>query len=345
MGNPILGLDRGEIGELIGRIAGRTMRMDFDWNWPAGVAFYGLCRAWESTRDDAYMDYLAAWTEEYLEVGLPPFMVNSVSMGHAMLGLYKATGDRRYYEIALRKVAHLREEAPRFGGGVLQHTVSAGNDFPGQAWADTLFMAAFFLLRMGAEEGESAWIEDALLQYRRHEELLQDPETELYFHAWDESSRSRLSGVRWARANAWAAITMAEALRIIDYSYPDFMGIEGSLRDQLAALARLQDPSGLWHTVLDDPSTYCETSATAGIGTAFLRFGRPLHAKHVLRAYEGLKANVSPEGSVLNVSAGTAVMADAARYALVPRKRAQGWGQGLALAFLSALYETVPDVG
>ncbi|HRY54669.1 MAG TPA: glycoside hydrolase family 88 protein [Spirochaetia bacterium] len=341
MANPIMSIDKEELGELIARVAAKTMRMDFDWNWPAGVAFYGLSRAWESSGDASIVEFLRLWVDEYLELGLPPLMVNAVSMGHSLLSLYKATGERRYYEVALRKAAYLRDEAKRFAGGVFQHTVSAADDFPGQAWADTLFMAAFFLLRMGVEEGEAAWIEDALLQYRRHEELLQDPRTDLYYHAYDEATKSHLSGVRWARANAWAAVTMAEALRLIDYTYPDFMAIEGSLRDQLAALIRLQDASGLWHTILDDPDSYCETSASAGIGCALARFGRPMHAKHVVRAYEGVKAMIAPDGSVLGVSAGTAVMADAGKYALVPNKRVQGWGQGLALAFLAALRETI----
>ncbi|RPJ04764.1 MAG: glycoside hydrolase 105 family protein, partial [Spirochaetaceae bacterium] len=43
---------------------------------------------------------------------------------------------------------------------------------------------------------------------------------------------------------------------------------------------------------------------------------------------------------VRNVSAGTAVMKDAAGYHAVPRKRVQGWGQGLVLAFLASL---LPD--
>mgnify|MGYP002509245577 CR=1 FL=1 len=51
----------------------------------------------------------------------------------------------------MSKVEYIRKEALRFGDGVLQHTVSVKNDFPEQAWADTLFMAAFFLLRVGAK--------------------------------------------------------------------------------------------------------------------------------------------------------------------------------------------------
>ncbi len=33
----------------------------------------------------------------------------------------------------------------------LQHTVSSNNDFPEQCWADTLFMAAFLMLRVGSK--------------------------------------------------------------------------------------------------------------------------------------------------------------------------------------------------
>jgi unsaturated rhamnogalacturonyl hydrolase len=341
MAHPFLEIDRNEVRSLASAVAEKTLGMDFDWNWPTGVAFYGISRACASFGNASWMDRLRSWTDEYIDLGLPPFMVNSVSMGHTMLDLYRATGERKYFDIALAKVAHLRDEAPRFSAGVLQHTVSAGNDFPGQAWADTLFMAAYFLLRMGVETGEKAWIDDALLQYRRHEDLLQDPANELYFHAWDDASRSHLSGIHWARANAWAALTMSEALGLIDYMYPDFMGIEGSLRDQLAALVRLQDGSGLWHTILDDPGSYCESSASAGIGAALVHFGRPTHAKYILRCYEGLKACIDPDGGVRKVSAGTAVMASAGDYRLVPNKRIQGWGQGLVLAFLSSLHDSL----
>ena len=43
------------------------------------------------------------------------------------------------------------------------------------------------------------------------------------------------------------------------------------LEAQVAALARLQDGSGLWHTLLDDPSSYLEASATAGFAYGILK--------------------------------------------------------------------------
>ncbi|MNG41478.1 Unsaturated rhamnogalacturonyl hydrolase YesR [compost metagenome] len=48
-------------------------------------------------------------------------------------------------------------------------------------------------------------------------------------------------------------------------------------------------------------------------------------------------ANVADNGTVKQVSAGTAVMKDAEGYKGVARERIQGWGQGLALVFLSSL--------
>ena len=48
-------------------------------------------------------------------------------------------------------------------------------------------------------------------------------------------------------------------------------------------------------------------------------------------------ANVSEDGKVMNVSAGTAVMNDKEGYRGISRDWIQGWGQGLVLSFLSTL--------
>ena len=54
-------------------------------------------------------------------------------------------------------------------------------------------------------------------------------------------------------------------------------------------------------------------------------------------ALQGLLANVSAEGKVLNVSGGTAVMRDKEAYRTISRDCPQGWGQGLMLVFLAAV--------
>ena len=108
-----------------------------------------------------------------------------------------------------------------------------------------------------------------------------------------------MSGIFWGRANAWAAYTMSQVgLRLPEcYLYPKFLDVVGSLNDQLAALKLLQTENGLWRTIVDDPESYEEISA----------------------------------------SAGTAVMKDREGYRGISRDWIQGWGQGLALAFLSGV--------
>ena len=46
---------------------------------------------------------------------------------------------------------------------------------------------------------------------------------------------------------------------------------------------------------------------------------------------------VTEDGRVMNVSGGTAVMRDREGYREISRRWIQGWGQGLALAFFSAV--------
>jgi unsaturated rhamnogalacturonyl hydrolase len=331
--------DEDEVRQLIDRVVRRTMNMDFTWNWSCGVAYYGISKAWEVTGNQEYIDFLVKWVDEYLELGLPPMMVNACAMGHTMLTLHEATGDSKYLDLALLKAEYLRKDAIRFGQGVFQHTVSSKNDFPEQAWADTLFMAAYFLLRLGFKLDNKEYIDDALNQYYWHEEYLQDTKTNLFYHAWDNVRKDHLSGIYWARANAWAAYTMAQAHKMLNPFMPMWMQIGGALSDQLSALTRIQSPEGMWHTVLNDETSYLETSASAGIGAALVIHAHPMHQNYMAKVYEGIVSNIDEDGSVRNVSAGTAVMYTVEDYKAVPKKRVQGWGQGLTLAFLVALLQ------
>ncbi|MBB6634463.1 glycoside hydrolase family 88/105 protein [Cohnella thailandensis] len=335
--------DAAALKKTIDRVASYTFGMDLTWDWPGGVAYYGVSRAFEATGEQAYLNRMADWVEEYLEAGLPGWTVNTCAMGHMLLTLYEQTNDRKYLDIIMSKIDYLENKALRFGDRVLQHTVSSKNDFPEQAWADTLFMAAYFMLKVGVKLGEKRLIEDALHQFYWHINYLQDENSGLWYHGYNNIQKNHMSGIYWARANAWAAYTMSRASRVTPegYLYPPMMHIWSSLRDQLAAIKKLQKEDGLWGTVLDYPEAYGEVSATAGIAAAMIMQRNPLHAKYVNKALSGVLNNVADNGRVLNVSGGTAVMKDIEGYLGIDRKWAQGWGQGLALALLSAALEVV----
>lgn len=328
--------DRQEILDVVDRIVRRTMKMDLIWDWPCGVAYYGIADAYERTKNEEYLKLLKDRVDELVDLGLPRvWTVNACAMGHCLIALYRATGEQKYWDLVMSKAGYLRKDALRFGDNVLQHTVSAGNDFPEQCWADTLFMAAFFLLRVGVELADKELIEDALNQYYWHIKYLQDPGTGLYYHGYNNITGDHMSGFYWGRANAWAAFTLSQVGSILPkcYLYPQYMDVTGSLHEQLSAIKLLQTRDGLWRTILDDEGSYEEVSASAGIAAAMVSCANPLHSKYVNKSIKGLLANVSPDGKVLNVSGGTAVMNDADGYRKISRDWIQGWGQGLALAF------------
>ncbi len=335
-----LEFEKQELEQVIDKIVRKTMNMDLTWDWPCGVAYYGVSDAYEKTGKEEYLTLLKDRVDELIDLGLPKvWTVNACAMGHCLITLYKATGEQKYYDLIMSKAEYLTKEALRFGDSVLQHTVSANNDFPEQAWADTLFMAAMFLLRVGVMNQDEDMINDALNQYYWHIKYLQNPSSGLYYHGYNNITGDHMSGIYWGRANAWAAFTMSQVGNMLPecYLYPKYMDIAGSLNEQLAALKGVQTESGLWRTVLDDEESYEEISASAGIAAAMVTRGNPLHSKYINKAIKGLLANVSEDGKVMNVSGGTAVMKDKEGYRNISRDWIQGWGQGLALSFFAAV--------
>jgi len=338
--------DRDDVLKKIDAMVRKTLSMDLMWDWPCGVAYYGISEAIDVTQKAEYIDGLRARVDKYIALGLPGWTVNTCSLGHCLLTLHALTGEEKYLETALSKIDYLQNKALRFGESVLQHTVSAKNDFPEQAWADTLFMAAFFMLRVGVLQQDKVLIDDALNQYFWHIEYLQNSVNGLWYHGYDNLRGDHMSGFFWARANAWAAYTMCRVGDVLPepYLYPQFMDVSCSLRDQITGLKQYQTENGLWRTILDDDErSYEELSASCGIAAAMIASRNPLHTESLQKAYAGIINNITDDGRLLNVSGGTAVMLDIQGYRDISRKWIQGWGQGLGLAFLASLIRMQPQ--
>ena len=91
-----LDFDRNQIEDAIDRIVQKTMNMDLTWDWPCGVAYYGISRAWEITKKEEYLTLLKDRIDEYMELGLPSvWTVNTCAMGHCLITLYEAPGDEK----------------------------------------------------------------------------------------------------------------------------------------------------------------------------------------------------------------------------------------------------------
>jgi unsaturated rhamnogalacturonyl hydrolase len=106
----------------------------------------------------------------------------------------------------------------------------------------------------------------------------------------------------------------------------------------MAAVSRLQEANGLFHTLLDDPATYLEMSATAALGYAALRGVRlgilePGFRALGEKAVAAALANIQPDGVVAHVSSGTGGFIAYEEYNRIPI--APRWyGQALTLLLL-----------
>ncbi|MCD4621646.1 glycoside hydrolase family 88 protein, partial [Proteus mirabilis] len=106
-----------------------------------------------------------------------------------------------------------------------------------------------------------------------------------------------------------------------------------------AALANCQDESGLWHTLLDDPHSYLEASATAGFAYGILKAVRKRYvsadyAEVAEKAIRGIVRNISPQGELLQTSFGTGMGHDLDFYRAIPLT-SMPYGQAMAMLCLT----------
>jgi unsaturated rhamnogalacturonyl hydrolase len=113
---------------------------------------------------------------------------------------------------------------------------------------------------------------------------------------------------------------------------------------QVEALDELQDESGLWHTLLDDPTSYLEASATAGIAYGILKAVRKgyldsRYAATAEKAVRAVVANISDDGELQQVSFGTGMGSDLDFYREIPLT-SMPYGQAMAILCLAEYCRT-----
>lgn len=114
-----------------------------------------------------------------------------------------------------------------------------------------------------------------------------------------------------------------------------------TLNAQVAALKEYQHESGLWHTLIDDPGAYLESSATAGFAYGILK---AVHKHYISAEYEevaykaiaGLLQEVDENGEVQHVSVGTGI-GDTLDFYRKIDMTAMPYGQSLTILCLTEL--------
>ena len=95
----------------------------------------------------------------------------------------------------------------------------------------------------------------------------------------------------------------------------------------------------MWHTLLDDPNSYLESSAAAGFAYGILKAVRKRYidssyAPVAEKAVRGVIKQINPAGELTGVSFGTAMGSDLDYYRQIPIT-SMPYGQAMAVLCLS----------
>ena len=237
-----------------------------EWDWEVGVGLYGQFRDAEARSDARAIKALSEWYDWQIGRGLPVRQINSTAPMLALACLAGQAGRADWRALCADWADWLVTELPKTPEGGFEHVVKEGRR-PGQLWDDTLFMAVLFLAQTGVMTGRKDLIAEAHYQFLVHIRFLADTETGLFFHGWTFEGRHNYARALWARGNAWVTVAIPELFVIAPPSDPALARyLKTVLCSQVEALAGLQSDDGMFHTLLDDPASPVEASATAGFG-------------------------------------------------------------------------------
>ncbi|MGK6311529.1 beta-galactosidase BglB [Neorhizobium sp. DT-125] len=312
------------------------------WEWTHGIGLYGLYKFWQLTGDAQTLDIITGWFDARLKEGTPTKNINTVAPFLTLACLYERNPSpawAAYLETWAEWVMH---SLPRTREGGFQHIVyNSFNDQ--QMWDDTLMMSVMPLAKIGLVLDRPDYVEEAKYQFLVHAQYLADRKSGLWFHGWTFDGNHNFASALWARGNSWITVAIPEFIELVDLREGDPLRrhLLSALERQAAALKACQHPSGLWHTLLDDPGSYLEASATAGFGYGLMKAVRKryLPSEYIEtaeRAVKAVVANIDRNGELKQVSFGTA-MGDTLDYYRNIKLTSMPYGQAMAMLCLSEL--------
>ncbi|MGL6159718.1 glycoside hydrolase family 88 protein [Microbulbifer sp.] len=186
------------------------------------------------------------------------YNIDSINAGKMLLRMLERNG-KDNYETAVATLREQLEHHPRTTAGAFWHK----KIYPHQVWLDGVYMGIPFLAhyeKMRAEEGGEGDFDEVLAEFKVVREKLRDPQTGLYFHAWDEAKEqdwadkeSGLSANFWSRGMGWMAMALVDVLDYIPEENTEQRQYLIDMINELApVLEKYQDAeSGTWYQVAD----------------------------------------------------------------------------------------------
>ncbi|MCG8673665.1 MAG: glycoside hydrolase family 88 protein [Pseudomonadales bacterium] len=232
------------------------------WSWGAGVLMMGMMDLYDATGDVRYYEYAKAWIDYHLANDYFITSSDTSIPGHTALRLYEIDPDPKYMAVADEIWVYLSEKAGRTSEGGLNHLgLISGN----QIWVDSLFMIGPFLMKYAELTGNTEPYDEYALQFSVFRKNLRDPATGLYRHMYDDTEKTSTPEEPhfWGRGNGWVYVGYQVAKNHLPTEVQNQLSfsLDADSQHMLDTFTSVDTVDGRFHTIVNEPSTYLETSA------------------------------------------------------------------------------------
>jgi unsaturated rhamnogalacturonyl hydrolase len=328
------------------------------WQYVNGVLTVGMIRTSAVLNDPKYSDYSRKnfnfifdnldYFKKIYDGGRqnveyrPVFRIGSLddcgSMSAGLLDVYGFDKRPDYWTYLNRVGDYIINTQVKFPDG----TLARNGPRKMTLWADDLYMSVPYLARMGKLTGDPKYFDFAIKQVESFNNYIYDASLGLYHHAFYNDQN--MNGVaHWGRCNGWVAVAQTELLNNLPVDHPKRAALIKLLLRQIVGFSRYQDPSGMWHQILDKPDSYLESSVTAMfVYTVAKAVNEGWIDKRFLaiaqNGWDALAKKVTADGQVADICIGTSIEEDIRYYYTRPKETNDTHGLG---AFLMAGAEMV----
>jgi rhamnogalacturonyl hydrolase YesR len=265
-------------------------------DWERSTFYIGVMAAYRATHSPRYLDQARNWAEgNHWAIGFRPDPpADAMTCGQTYLELYRLEHDPRM-------LADLR----RF----VDSRMAVGERGRAEwSYIDALFVAPPTLAGLAAATGEPKYLDYMNRMYWDAADPLYDPEAGLFYRDATYISPRTRNGqkVFWSRGNGWVIAGIPRILEYLPSHDARHAAYVNRLKTMAAALAKLQQPDGLWRASLLDAE---EFPAPETSGSAFFCYALAWGAHHgylsrreylpvVEKAWQGLVRSVNAEGKL-----------------------------------------------
>ncbi|GGZ97654.1 hypothetical protein GCM10008090_02450 [Arenicella chitinivorans] len=246
------------------------------WTYTTGLLMESLDDVSQLTGEPRFSTYAKSIMDSYLGDDEPikgyrpeNYNIDDINSGKMIQRLYARTSDAKY-RAAIDALATTLETHPRTSDGAYWHK----KRYPHQLWLDGVYMGMPFLAGVGNMQSNPHKVEAAAHEFIIARERLRDPQSGLYYHAWDEvkqqvwaDSETGRSKYFWSRGLGWYAMALVDILDVIPAERAELREPLLAMIPELAdSLLKYQDESGAWYQITDMPDAtgnYLEASGTA----------------------------------------------------------------------------------